>query len=71
VEKSPGGGGEDIREKPPILALRNPNLHSTGQAGEPEGEKDFLEDSRRIIRDLEREGYPIEILFLESSDPFS
>ena len=32
-------------------------------------EVDFLEDSRRIIQDLQGEGYPIEILFLESSDP--
>jgi UPF0042 nucleotide-binding protein len=31
--------------------------------------KDFLEDSRRIIQDLQREGYALEILFLESSDP--
>jgi UPF0042 nucleotide-binding protein len=38
------------------------------QAGGTEGEKDFLEDSRRIIQELKREGYPIEILFLESSD---
>lgn len=29
---------------------------------------DFLEDSRRIIQDLKKEGYLIEILFLESSD---
>jgi UPF0042 nucleotide-binding protein len=42
---------------------------SSQQQGGPEGEKDFLEDSRRIIQDLKREGYPIEILFLESSDP--
>jgi UPF0042 nucleotide-binding protein len=33
------------------------------------GEKGFLEDSRRIIQDLRREGFPIEILFLECSDP--
>jgi UPF0042 nucleotide-binding protein len=31
--------------------------------------KDFLEDSRRIIQDLQREGYALEILFLEASDP--
>ena len=31
--------------------------------------KDFLEDSRRIIQNLQKEGYSIEILFLESSDP--
>ena len=30
--------------------------------------QNFLEDSRRIVRELQREGYPIEILFLESSD---
>jgi UPF0042 nucleotide-binding protein len=42
---------------------------SSQQQGGPEGEKDFLEDSRRIIQGLKREGYPIEILFLESSDP--
>ena len=36
---------------------------------DPKGEKGFLEDSRRIIQDLRREGFPIEILFLESSDP--
>ncbi len=29
---------------------------------------DFLEDSRRILQNLQRDGYPIEILFLESSD---
>jgi UPF0042 nucleotide-binding protein len=29
----------------------------------------FLEDSRRILQDLQREGYSIEIIFLESSDP--
>ena len=29
----------------------------------------FLEDSRRILQDLRREGFPIEILFLECSDP--
>src|SRR3972149_11293954 len=33
------------------------------------GSEDFLEESRRIIQDLQREGYPLEILFLESSDP--
>lgn len=42
---------------------------SPQETGETEGEKDFLEDSRRILQDLRREGYPIEILFLESSDP--
>jgi len=40
-----------------------------GQPEEAKEGKDFLEDSRRIIQDLQRDGYPIEILFLESSDP--
>jgi len=42
---------------------------SSQQLEDAKGEKDFLEDSRRIIQGLKREGYPIEILFLESSDP--
>jgi UPF0042 nucleotide-binding protein len=42
---------------------------SPQETGETEGEKDFLEDSRKILQNLRREGYPIEILFLESSDP--
>ncbi len=37
--------------------------------GEVRGEMNFLEDSRRILQDLRREGFPIEILFLECSDP--
>jgi UPF0042 nucleotide-binding protein len=52
---------EDIRGE---ASYPNPQ-----ETGETEGEKDFLEDSRRILQNLEREGYPIEILFLESSDP--
>jgi UPF0042 nucleotide-binding protein len=40
-----------------------------GSASYPSFRQDFLEDSRRIIQDLRKEGYPIEILFLESSDP--
>ena len=59
---------EDIRGTESYPAdLRAPRQNGSGQAGE--GGKDFLEDSRRIIQDLQREGYPIEILFLESSDP--
>lgn len=42
---------------------------SSREFGEAEGEKNFLKDSREIIQQLKREGYPIEILFLESSDP--
>ncbi len=34
-----------------------------------QGGKDFLEDSRKVIQNLRKEGYTIEILFLESSDP--
>lgn len=34
-----------------------------------QGGTGFLEDSRRMIQDLQKEGYPIEILFLEASDP--
>jgi RNase adapter protein RapZ len=59
---------EDIRGTESYPAdLQAPRQNGSGQAGE--GGKDFLEDSRRIIQDLQREGYPIEILFLESSDP--
>ncbi len=59
---------EDIRGTESYPADRQAlNLAGSGQSGE--GGKDFLEDSRRIIQDLAKEGYPIEILFLESSDP--
>jgi len=61
---------EDIRGEgsyPP--PRQGSNRSGTGRAEDAAGEKDFLEDSRRIIQDLRREGYPIEILFLESSDP--
>jgi len=51
---------EDIRG-----TVSYPNWRQTTETREG---KDFLEDSRRIIQDLQREGYPIEILFLESSD---
>jgi len=40
-----------------------------GETGAAQGGKDFLEDSRRVIQNLQKEGYSIEILFLESSDP--
>jgi UPF0042 nucleotide-binding protein len=45
------------------------NPADTSSAGGAEGEKNFLEDSIRIIQGLKKEGYPIEVLFLESSDP--
>jgi UPF0042 nucleotide-binding protein len=38
------------------------------ETGATQGGKDFLEDSRRVIQDLQKESYSIEILFLESSD---
>ena len=38
------------------------------QKAETQEGKDFLQDSRRILQNLQREGYPIEILFLDSSD---
>jgi UPF0042 nucleotide-binding protein len=61
---------EDIRGTESYPAYRQaPNRAGSGQAGDAQGGKDFLEDSRRIIQDLLKEGYPIEILFLESSDP--
>jgi UPF0042 nucleotide-binding protein len=41
---------------------------SSSRQGEEKVEKGFLEDSRRILQSLKEEGYPIEILFLESSD---
>jgi UPF0042 nucleotide-binding protein len=52
---------EDIRGEASFPSSREPRG--------AEGEKDFLEDSREMIQHLKREGYPIEILFLESSDP--
>ena len=59
---------EDIRGTESYPAdLQAPNGSDTGAARE--GGKNFLEDSRRVIQDLKKEGYPIEILFLESSDP--
>ncbi len=51
---------EDIRGYEPY-----PSDQRAGAAIEGRG---FLEDSRRIIKDLQKEGYAIEILFLESSD---
>jgi hypothetical protein len=41
---------------------------SWGQEEALQEGKDFLEDSRRIIQNLQREGYSLEILFLDSSD---
>ena len=52
---------EDIRGEASYPPSREP--------GDAEGETNFLEDSRTMIQNLKQEGYPIEILFLESSDP--
>jgi len=57
---------EDIRGS---ASYPSPSVHPTGLSKNDPGVKDFFEDSRRIIQDLRREGFPIEILFLESSDP--
>jgi UPF0042 nucleotide-binding protein len=39
-----------------------------GESKESQGGWDFIEDSRRILQELQKEAYSIEILFLESSD---
>ncbi len=64
---------EDIRGEasyPVSQQVPNPVNGGTGtvEAEGTAGGIDFLKDSRRIIQDLKREGYRIEILFLESSD---
>jgi RNase adapter protein RapZ len=52
---------EDIRGVASYPAL--------GESKESQGEKDFIEDSRRILQELQKEdSIIIEILFLESSD---
>jgi UPF0042 nucleotide-binding protein len=38
------------------------------ETGDTQGGENYFEDSRRIIQNLQKEGYSIEILFLESSD---
>ena len=74
---------EDIRGEasyPDSTRITDPAAGGTdsGQTSRPVGseqarstgeEKDFFRDSRRIIQNLKKEGYPIEILFLESSNP--
>ena len=57
---------EDIRGS---ASYPSQSVHPTGLSKSDPGGKDFFEDSRRIIQDLRKEGFPIEILFLESSDP--
>ena len=51
---------EDIREYASYLS-------DQGAGNSPE-EKDFIGDTRRILQDLQREKYQIEILFLDASD---
>lgn len=46
-------------------------VYHPGRWDEPVGEvrNDYFEDSRRILEGLKKEGCPIEILFLDCSDP--
>ena len=65
-----GQSGGKISKVAVVEDIRSSASYPTWeQSGEGEEGEDFLEDSRRIIQDLQREGFPIEILFLESSDP--
>jgi UPF0042 nucleotide-binding protein len=57
---------EDIRGS---VSYPSQSVLPTSLGGDDQRGKDFFKDSRRIIQDLRREGFPIEILFLESSDP--
>lgn len=59
---------EDIRGEATYPASQQIPRPVSEEAGGSGGEIDFLKDSMRIIQDLKREGYRLEILFLESSD---
>jgi RNase adapter protein RapZ len=69
---------EDIRgyASYPSSPGRSLSSHGRSEDGESGGSRseeplrghDFLEESRRIIQGLRREGFPMEILFLECSD---
>ena len=59
---------EDIRGEATYPVSQQTTKPVSEEAGGSAGEIDFLKDSMRIIQDLKREGYRIEILFLESSD---
>jgi UPF0042 nucleotide-binding protein len=59
---------EDIRGEATYPVSQQTTKPVSEEAGGSGGEIDFLKDSMRIIQDLKREGYRIEILFLESSD---
>ena len=54
---------EDIRGE-----ISYPASPAHPEVKQKEGE-DFFDDSRRIIQSLQKEGYPITLLFLDSSDP--
>lgn len=54
---------QDIRG---AISYPAPPVHPAGR--QQEGEE-YFDDSRRIIQALQKEGYPITILFLDSSDP--
>jgi len=45
-----------------------PSYPSDPGAGDSSGRQDFIEDSRKILQDLQRENYQIEVLFLDASD---
>ena len=59
---------EDIRGEATYPVSQQVPKPTSKKAGGSGGEIDFLKDSMRIIQDLKRDGYQIEILFLESSD---
>ncbi len=60
-----GQSGGKISRVAVVEDIRGADSHP---ASAQEG-MDFFEDSRKIIEDLRKEGYLIEILFLDSSDP--
>jgi RNase adapter protein RapZ len=61
---------EDIRGDISYPALpQTPVPRRPGELTETARGTDYLEDSRRIINELRKEAVPIEILFLDSSDP--
>jgi len=64
---------KDIREEisyPVSPGIPAPANAATATGAQKSAEEDikFFKDSQRIIRDIKREGYRIEILFLEASD---
>jgi UPF0042 nucleotide-binding protein len=59
-----GQSGGKISRVAVVKDIRGAISYPTSEPG-----MDFFEDSRKIIEDLRKEGYPIEILFLDSSDP--